>query len=132
MMCSEQRIIKLYKEKSGEKDATLEYIAEKWTLGDLGAKAAIEECGKYLGIGLANLVNLCKPLTIVINMGAYSAIRPVIECAVKEMKTRAYPALLQDLEIREVNISDENTIKGAAFNLCDRLFDLDFKGNIVE
>ncbi len=132
MMCSEQRIIKLYEEKSGENGATLEYIAKKWTLGDLSAKAAIEECGKYLGIGLANLVNLCKPLTIVINIGAYNNIQPLIECAIKEMKNRAYPVLLQDMEICEVNISEENTVKGAAFNLCDRLFDIDFKGNIVE
>ena len=132
MMCSEQRIIRLYEEKSGETDATLEYITKKCAKGDLSAKAAIEECGMYLGIGLANLVNLCKPLTIVINMGVYSVVHPVIECAVNEMKKRAYPVLLQDLEICEVNINEEDTIKGAAFNLCDRLFDIDFKDNIVE
>lgn len=131
-MCSEQRIIRLYEEKSGENGATLEHIAEKWALGDLSAKAAIEECGKYLGIGIANLVNLCKPLTVVINLGTYSRIHPVIECAITEMKNRVYPVLLQDMEIRDVNISEENTVKGAAFNLCDRLFDLDFKENIVE
>ncbi len=132
MMCSEQRLIKLYEEMSGETEATLEYIAEKWENGDRAAKEAIENCGKYLGIGLANLVNLCKPMAIVINMGAYVNIRPVIECAVKEMKNRAYSVLLEDLEIREVNISEDNTVKGAAFNLCDRLFDIDYSGNIVE
>jgi len=132
VMCSEQRVITLYQEKSGEKNSTLERISEKWSLGDNAAKDAVEDCGKYLGIGLANLVNLCKPLAIVINMGSYVNIRPLIECAVKEMKVRAYPALLSDLEIREVSISEENTVKGAAFNLCDRIFDIDYNGNLME
>ncbi len=132
MMCSEQRIIQLYEENSGESGVTLDYIAEKLAEGDESAKEAVEDCGKYLGIGLANLVNLCKPMAIVINMGSYVNIRPLIECAVKEMKKRAFPALLDDLEIREVTISEENTVKGATFNLCDRLFDIEYSGNIVE
>lgn len=132
MMCSEQRIIKLYEEKSGESGANLEIIAEKLTKNDEAAKAAVKDCGKYLGIGLANLVNLCRPMAIVINMGAYVNLRPLIECAVKEMKKRAFPALLDNLEIREVMVGEENTMKGAAFNLCDRLFDIDYSGNIVE
>lgn len=131
-MCSEHRLIKLYEEKSGESGVTLEYISEKYEQCDKAAKSAVEECGKYRGIGLANLVNLCKPLAIVINMGVYVKIRPLLECAVQEMKSRAYPVLLQDLEIREVTISEENTVKGAAFNLRDRLFDIDYPGNIVE
>ena len=132
LMCSEQRIVKLYEEKSGECGVSLEYVAEKFAEGVDAAKNAVEDCGKYLGIGLANLVNLCKPMAIVINMGVYVNLRPLIECAVKEMKKRAFPALLDNLEIREVTVSEENTVKGAAFNLCDRLFDIDYSGNIVE
>jgi len=132
LMCSEQRIIKLYENESKETGATLETVCEKHTNGDKAAKKAVMECGKYLGIGLANLVNLCKPMAIVINMGVYENLRPLIECAVKEMKSRAFPALLDNLEIREVTISEENTIKGVAFNLCDRLFDIGFSGNIIE
>ncbi len=131
-MCSEQRIIKLFEEQGGESGASLEYISRRFNEGDRAARTAVEECGRYLGIGLANLVNLCKPMAIVIHMGSYVNIRPLIECAVKEMKSRAYPALLQDLEIREVNVTEENTVKGAAFNLCDRLFDIEYTGNIVE
>lgn len=41
-------------------------------------------------------------------------------------------SLLKDLEIREINVTEENTLKGAAFNLCDRLFDIEYTGNIVE
>ena len=106
-------------------------IAEKYEQCDEAAKAAVENCGRYLGIGLANLVNLCKPMAIVINMGEYVNLRPLIECAVKEMKSRAYSVLLQDLEIREVTISEENTVKGVAYNLCERLFDVDYPGCIV-
>lgn len=132
MMCSVQKIVKIYEEMSGEENITPDKVVRMLEEGDKCAKAAIEECGKYLGIGLANLVNLCKPMAIVINMGEYVNVRPLIKCAVKEMKNRAYPALLQDLEIREVEINDEQTVKGAAYNLCDRLFDIDYSGNIVE
>lgn len=130
-MCSEQRILKLYEEAGGEHDATFDIVSEKYLTGDMAAKKAVENCGKYLGIGLANLVNLCKPSVIVINMGVYANLRPVIECAVQEMKKRAYPALLRDIEIREVNINEENTVRGAAFNLCDRIFDIEYSGNVI-
>lgn len=131
-MCSETRILHLYKEYSGDQATDLTYIAGKVLQGDPSAKRAVLECAGYLGIGLANLVNLCKPSTILINTGAFSILPAFMDHAVGEMRTRAYPALLEGLQIKQVNISEEDTVRGAAFHLCDRMFDISFPGNIVE
>ncbi len=131
-MCSKQRVIGLYESLSGEKGATLSYVSEKYSCGDKAAKEAVEECAEYLGIGFANLLNICKPRAIIINMGEFVDLRPLIECAVEEMKKRAFPALLDDLVIREVTVTEENTMVGAAHNLCDRVFDISYPENIVE
>ncbi len=132
IMCSEQKILKCYEEYRGEKAAGLQDVQNRLTAGDLAALRAVKECAVYLGIGLANLVNLCKPSVILINTGVFQDIPAFTDFAVEEMRSRAYPALLTELNVRQVHISKEDTICGAAFSLCDRLFDISFAGNIVE
>lgn len=131
-MCSENRILQLYAKYSGQTPLDLKDMAARVKAGDSCAQRAILECAGYLGIGLANLVNLCKPSLILINTGSFSALPSFIDHAVGEMRTRAYPALLESLQIRQVSINEKDTIRGAAFNLCDRLFDITFPNNIVE
>lgn len=123
-MCSEQRVIRLYEKISGERGVNLSYVAQKFQCGDKAAIEAVNECARYLGIGLANLVNLCRPGAIVIDTGSFSEMESLIDKGVEEMKCRAYPALVKELEIYRVKISEEDTVKGTAFNLCDRVFDI--------
>ncbi len=132
IMCSEQKILHLYEQYSGDTATGLAYVAERLDAGDDDARRAVSECAVYLGIGLANLVNLCKPSAILINAGLFHEIPSFIDLAVAEMKERAYPALIQNLIINQVSIREEDIVRGAAFNLCDRLFDISFSGNIVE
>jgi len=131
-MCSEQRILKLYREYSGQSVSDLTELSIKYDQGDTAASLAITECSDYLGIGLANLVNLCKPALIMINTGDFCKIPFFLEHAIEIMKQRAYPVLVKDLQIEQVSTSDTAMHQGAAFNLCDRLFDISFPGNIVE
>ena len=131
-MCSVKRILKLYEEYGGERVKTVKDIAKKLSNGDLAAERAVSECAQYLGIGFANLLNICKPSVIVINVGDFDALRQMIELATAEMRKRAYPALVKDIVIREVSISDEDVVRGAAFNLCGRLFDISYSGNVIE
>ncbi|MBE5868486.1 MAG: ROK family transcriptional regulator [Lachnospiraceae bacterium] len=131
-MCSEQSVLRIYESYGGGKDSDLQTVSERYLSGDEAAKHAISECAGYLGIGLANLVNLCKPASIIIHTGDFTSLPSLIDLAVEEMRHRAYPALVQDLEIKTLSISEENTISGAALNLCDRLFDITYPGNIVE
>ncbi len=132
IMCSVQRIEQLYSEYSGTKNIPIAEITERLSCGDTAAECAVRECAQYLGIGLANLVSLCKPSLMVINIGSIKSLSAVTVLAVEELYRRAYPALLEELDIRETSISEEETLRGAAFNLCDLLFDISYSGNIVE
>ncbi len=131
-MCSEQRVIRLYEERSGKTGADLRHVAQEFDCGNEAAVYAVNECAKYLGIGLANLVNLCRPGAIVINTGSFEELEVIIDKGVEEMKNRAYPALVKELEVCKIKISEDDTVKGTAFNLCDRIFDIAYPHNIVE
>ncbi len=131
-MCSVERALSLYRKYSGHTEASTEELCMKYKNSDDFALKAVGECAGYLGIGLANITNLFNPSVMVINLGDMARCRPIIDVAEREMLARAYPALTKDLSIYEINVSDEETIKGAAFNLCDRLFDISFEGNIVK
>lgn len=131
-MCSVERTLRLYREYSGSTGADTGELCMKYKKGDDSAVKAITECARYLGIGLANIINLLNPSVMVINSGDMTCCKPLLDEAEKEMLTRAYPALTKELSIYEINVTEEETIKGAAFNLCDRLFDISFDGNIVE
>ena len=142
VMCSPQRLLNLYKEEaknntSGEENAgkevkTLAELEERFLAGDVVAKGAIADCGKYLGIGLANLINLFNPATLVIDTGDFSDCPSIIEEAREELCKRAYVALTQKLPMMKVKETQENVICGTAFDLCDKVFDISSPANIIE
>ena len=126
-MCSRERILRLYKENSKNYDAdlTFEKVVQKYYSGDVYAYAAVDNCAQYLGIAFANLINLFKPTSLVINVGDFISLRDIIEKAKHIMHERAYPALLHNIIIQEVNIGVEQSTEGAAWMACDRLFSAD-------
>lgn len=130
-MCSAERIKDIYASLSGE-NVLLQNIAELYEKGDPSAQRAVDECAEFLSIGLANLISLFHPDMLVINEGQFVDCRCLTELSVELMHSRAYGALLQDLDVRYVNIDLEKTIAGAAFETCDRLFDIAFIHNPVE
>ncbi len=131
-MCSPQRLLNLYEEKTGVELADLRELDKLYKKEDSNAIYAVSECGKYLGIGLANLVNLFNPAVMVINTGDYEGCPSVLKEAERELHKRAYMSLTQRLSIKVISGTDENTLLGTAFNLCDRLFDISYPKNIVE
>ena len=85
-----------------------------------------------MGIALANLVNLFNPSVIVINAGDFEGCPSLVKEAKQELYRRAYPALTQNLVIKQTGETEDAIISGTAFNLCDRLFDISYKDNIVQ
>ena len=122
VMCSPARVISLYTSSSGKTADGLEDIENLYKAGDKSAVYAINKCGKYLGIGLANLVNLFNPSLIVINVGDFRDCPSVFECADEELRKRAYPSLTENIKTERVELVDEDIIFGSADSLCDRLF----------
>lgn len=131
-MCSPQRLLALYEAKSGETLENLRQLDKLYKKEDPAAVFAVSECGKYLGIGLANLVNLFNPSVMVINTGDFQGCPSILKEAERELHKRAYMSLTQKLSIKIISETEENTLLGTAFNLCDRLFDISYPKNIVE
>lgn len=131
-MCSAKRILRLYEEQSGTTGLTLAEIAQCYEQGDAAAQNAVSDCAGYLGIGLANLIMLSHPAVLVLNVSDFADCPMLITEAVEECKRRAYPALTKELKICRVMVGREETLRGAAVELCDRLFDLGSAYNPVQ
>jgi len=70
---------------------TVPHIVEAARAGDAVARAALEQTGRYLGIGLANLINALNPQRVVfggILSLAHEFLLPVIDVVVKERALR--------------------------------------------
>ncbi len=131
-MCSVNRLIRLYEEQSGTKDVTLTEIAQRYELCDKAARYAVNDCATYLGIGLANLIMMSHPAVLVLNASDFAECPMLITEAMEECKRRAYLALTKELKICRVMVGREEALKGAAVELCDRLFDLGSAYNPVQ
>ncbi len=130
-MCSSERLIRLYSKSSG-KTATLEEIDKLYKSSDSFATSAVADCSQYLGIGLANLITLLHPSVLVLNTGDFSDCPSLLDDAIFHMRKRTYAALTQDMQIITVTSGSEDTLSGAAFEMCDRLFDISFPRNIIQ
>lgn len=130
-MCSKRRLLSIYEAYEGKKLSSIEKMAALVNENDETAVYAVEECGKYLGIGLANLVILFNPSVIVINTGDFSQFPSLLVEAEKELHRRVNPALTENLVIKKVSQTDEDTIRAGAFDLCNRIFDVSYEENII-
>lgn len=131
-MCSPARLVSLYQQHGGVNKNQLCDIENAYRQKEEAARKAVAECGKYLGIGLANLVNLFNPSVFVVDTGDFSECPSLLTEAESEIKQRAYPALTQKLIIRQVKENENDILRGTAVGLCDRLFDIAFPDNLVE
>lgn len=131
-MCSAERVLKLYRRFSKNQNAQISDVCAGFKRGDEHAVKAVNECAQYLGIGFANIVNFLNPSVMVINLGDMACCLPIPDIAEKEMIKRAYSTMTKELSIYKINVSLEETIIGAAHNLCDRLFDISCVDNIVQ
>ncbi|MBQ4528665.1 MAG: ROK family transcriptional regulator [Clostridia bacterium] len=130
-MCSRARVLQLYNERSDNPAESVAEICTMYEKHDICAINAINECGTYLGIGLANLISLFRPGTLVINKGQFTDCEALLDVAVSEMKKRTYSALTQGLCVRMIDVAQSDMIRGAAFEICDRLFDISFSANPI-
>lgn len=131
-MCSPQRLLSMYQSANGKRLASISELDRLYRENDKDAVYAISECGKYLGIGLATLVNLFYPSVIVINTGDFEGCPSLIREAEEELRKRTHPSLIQKLVIKQTQETEDSVIFGTAFNLCDRLFDISYSKNIVQ
>ncbi len=131
-MCSPKRLLSLYESTDEEQLLSIGDIDILYHAGNEAALFAVNECGSYLGIGLANLVNLFNPSSIVINTGDFKDCPALLKVAETELRNRAYLSLTEGLTIEKIHATEENMVCGTAFHLCNKLFDISFSQNIIE
>ena len=131
-MCSTKRLLSLYESATGQRLDNPSLLEKLYGEGDKSAVFAITDCARYLGIGIANLVNIFNPSTLIINTGDFNDLPSLLSNAEKVFMGRAFPSLTKELEIVYVTSDDIATVSGMAYNLCDRIFDINCPDNIIE
>jgi len=81
--------------------------------GDREALAILAETGKWLGLGLANLINLLNPALILLGGGAMQAGKPLWEAMEREIKERALQASRQQVRLAPAGLGPRSGLLGA-------------------
>jgi predicted NBD/HSP70 family sugar kinase len=108
-----------------ERSRLIQAIVSKAEAGDKSMKRIFEEMGRYLGLGIANLVNLFNPQRVVICQGAMRCAH-LFEDSLRSVAERmVIPPLKRNLEIVIHHWGDEVWARGAASLV---LLELDQRG----
>jgi glucokinase len=108
---------RFFERKTGTSPVVLFEKAER---GEKKAKDIFKEYGKYLGIGIANAVNLLEPEVVVLGGGIANAHKYFLKTAIKQAKKNIFsPTAKKDLNIKVSKLGDNSAAIGAAllFNL---------------
>jgi len=93
---------------------TTEDIYKAALNGDSLARDLLRNAGRYLGIGIANIINLMSPEAIILAGGLIGAWNIYIQEAIKEASRRALKQLFDRVEIIPSSLRDDAGIIGAA------------------
>jgi glucokinase len=98
----------------GKEDRTAEMIFEAGKAGDDLALEIFRRMGVYLGIGLANLINILNPEMIVIGGGVVNAWDLFEKHMHQQVEERAFPLLAARVKIVRAKCGDDAGLLGAA------------------
>lgn len=113
-------------ELAGNRPEAVDYAMalEAFRMGDDGVRAVLVECGQYLGMGIANIINLFSPQKIIINGDELLKSDFLYETALAEAASRANEAMARGVQYHKVAIGTGESIQGLAMYVTDRLFEL--------
>ena len=81
--------------------------------GDADATANLDRLGRYLGIGISNVVNAFQPEVVVVGGGLSAAADLFLETAVAEAGSRALPALWERVTVQVAQAGNAAGVIGA-------------------
>lgn len=93
---------------------TTEDIYKHALEGDNLSREALRDTGRYLGIGLANVINILSPEAIILAGGLIGAWNIYVQEAIKEASRRAFPELFENVQIIPSTLGDDAGIIGSA------------------
>jgi len=80
---------------------------------DSVARETLDETAKYLGTGLAGVVNLLNPQTVVIGGGMADGGGGFVDAVAREIKERAFASAVQDLRVVKASLGNDAGFIGA-------------------
>lgn len=115
-------LIRMYKEeliKKGLKaddEYNGEYIADLYNKGDEIAKIAYDKFLNYIAYGLANLVNILDPGTVIIGGGISAQGKIFLDEINKRLLKYTLESCTRNTEVKQATLLNDAGIIGAAFN----------------
>lgn len=83
--------------------------------GDALSRELLKSAGRYLGVGIANMVNILSPRAVILTGGLTGTWDILVAVAEKEVERRAFGSLLKDFRILPSALGpDEAGVLGAA------------------
>jgi len=82
--------------------------------GDTLSREVLRDAGRYLGVGLANIINILSPEAIILTGGLIRTWNIYVQEAIKEASRRAYKELFDSVKIIPSSLGDDAGIIGAA------------------
>jgi glucokinase len=98
----------------GREDRTAAMVFDAGKQGDELALEIFRRMGVYLGIGLANLINIRNPEMIVIGGGVVNGWALFEKHMHQQVEERAFPLLTSRLKIERAKCGDDAGLLGAA------------------
>ena len=103
----------LIKKLAKDQKLSAKLVAKAAAKGDQKALDIFAKAGYYLGIGIANLVNIFNPEMIILGGGVLKAKEYFLDRTKEEFKKRALKAPADIVKIKEAVLEDEIGVKGA-------------------
>ena len=113
LFASATAIVRMAREL-GMKESSAEEVYDAGRKGDKQALTVFTRFGMYLGIGLANLINLIDPQVIVITGGAVNGWDLFATEMYRQVEERAFRATAQQVRIARSECGDNAGLLGAA------------------
>ncbi|MFQ5743984.1 MAG: ROK family protein [Acidobacteriota bacterium] len=109
-------VVRRYLEAAGDQEGEVDAaeVGRRAASGDAAARAALAACGRYLGIGLAILVNLLNPQRLVIGGGLADAGGWLVGPARQEAARRAWTEAWEDCDLVAAVLGAKAGLVGAA------------------
>jgi glucokinase len=82
--------------------------------GDMLSREILRDAGRFLGVGLANIINILGPEAIILTGGLIGAWNIYVQEAIKEASRRAFKELFDAVKIIPSSLGDDAGIVGAA------------------
>jgi predicted NBD/HSP70 family sugar kinase len=86
--------------------------------------AIVEQVGKYLGLGLANLVNLFNPSMIVLDQSLGLACNELLDQIVRVIRRQALRYSTDNLTVRFARLGIEGSTLGVGSMVLDKRFEI--------